>query len=67
MALGIMVVGGVKMEENKKKAMTDVTYYTSDECKEKCWRHVDDYTFEIDRYFSFIQECEKQRMKNARK
>lgn len=55
------------MEENKKKAMTDVTYCTSDECKDKCWRHVDDYTFEIDRYFSFIQECEKQRMKNARK
>ena len=31
--------------ENKKQANTDTTYCTSEKCKNKCWRHKDNYKF----------------------
>lgn len=63
-----MVVGGVKMEKNKIKAVGDVTYCVSKECKDRCWRHVDNYVFDDPcRLYSMMAECEKQRKKNTRK
>lgn len=55
------------MEKNKQKAKGDVTYCTSKECKDRCWRHIDGYVFD-DPYmlYSMMAECETQRLKNTK-
>lgn len=37
------------------KARDDITYCTSKTCKNKCWRHVDNWEFEG--IHSFIERC----------
>lgn len=34
------------MSEAKRKANTDTTYCTNEQCKEKCWRHESNYEFD---------------------
>lgn len=56
------------MEKTKKNAIGDVTYCVSKECKDRCWRHIDNYVFnDTCRLYSMMAECEKQRKKNTRK
>jgi len=38
------------------KANTDITYCIK-ECKDKCWRHADNYNLEENVLYSFTKEC----------
>lgn len=46
--------------ENKKQANTDTTYCTSKLCKNKCWRHTDNYEFNENQGYWFMSNCEKE-------
>lgn len=38
-------------------AWGDRTYCTSKECQDKCWRHEDNWEFQKDMRYSFIEKC----------
>lgn len=46
--------------EYKKQANTDTTYCTSKKCKNKCWRHIDNYKFNENQDYWFMSDCEKE-------
>jgi len=47
-----------KKYELLKTANTDITYCIK-ECKDKCWRHADNYNLEENVLYSFTKECIK--------
>lgn len=42
-----------------KQANTDTTYCINDKCNEKCWRYKDNYNFDKDTDYWFMEKCEK--------
>ena len=40
-----------------KKAQHDYTYCVSENCKNKCKRHADNYIFKKDEIYSFMERC----------
>ena len=46
---------------DKKQANTDTTYCTSEKCKNKCWRHTDNYKFDENKNYWFMSNCEEER------
>ena len=45
------------MSEAKRKANTDTTYCTNEQCKEKCWRWKGNYEFEKGANYWWTNEC----------
>ena len=45
---------------DKKWANTDTTYCVDNGCKDKCWRHKDNWRFEKDTNYWFIGKCTKK-------
>lgn len=45
-------------------ANTDKTYCTSEECKNKCNRHISNYTFEDNKNYSFMGQCLEMNVRN---
>lgn len=43
-----------------KKANKDTTYCVSNNCKDKCWRHKDNFEFEKNENYWFMEKCEKE-------
>ncbi len=43
---------------DKIKANTDTTYCRSFFCQSKCWRHIDNWIFDINNNYWFMEECE---------
>lgn len=46
--------------EYKKQANTDTTYCASKKCKNKCWRHTDNYKFDENELYWFMSSCERE-------
>ena len=44
-------------KNTRAKAKHDITYCVCKDCKEKCWRHEDNYEFDTGLY-SFMAYCE---------
>lgn len=42
-----------------KTADTDTTYCINEKCTEKCWRYKDNWYFEADTNYWFMEKCEK--------
>lgn len=40
-------------------ANTDTTYCINKECPEKCWRYIDNWKFDKDTNYWFMDKCEK--------
>lgn len=43
------------------KASFDKTYCISERCKNKCWRHKDNWEFEKDGLYWFMERCEEEK------
>lgn len=41
----------------KSQAIKDITYCIKTDCKNKCWRHKDNYIFKDSELYSFINVC----------
>ena len=41
----------------KQKANFDITYCTSVICKNKCWRHVSNFEFDVGKNYWFQDKC----------
>lgn len=46
------------MEGIKRKANTDTTYCTNEQCKEKCWRWEGNYEFDEKENYWFMEYCQ---------
>jgi len=44
--------------ESKKIAKHDITYCESNDCKNKCWRHVSNWEFSKNEFYSVMLCCE---------
>ena len=42
-----------------KIADTDTTYCINEKCTKKCWRYKDNWYFEKDTNYRFIEKCER--------
>lgn len=50
-----------------REANTDTTYCTNKECKDKCWRHESNFSFNNKKSYWFTNECiEKEGRKDDR-
>ena len=45
----------------KEEANTDTTYCTNDNCIEKCWRHVSNWKFDVNKDYWMQEYCEEER------
>ena len=36
---------------------TDITYCTCNDCTKKCWRNVENYRFDLDEEYSYMEIC----------
>lgn len=43
---------------DKKIAKTDITYCINKECTNKCWRHEDNFEFDNNKNYSWMEKCE---------
>lgn len=44
---------------DKPEAKTDITYCTNKNCKSKCCRHVDNWKFDKEKAYSFMDRCKE--------
>ena len=43
----------------EKVANTDTTYCINEQCQDKCWRYKDNWYFEKDTNYWFMEKCDK--------
>ena len=51
----------------EKVANTDTTYCINEHCKNKCWRYKDNWYFEKDTNYWFMEKCDKTYKKSLEK
>lgn len=45
---------------NKQKAKGDITYCTNKSCKKECWRKEENWEFEEEGMYWFMDKCEEE-------
>lgn len=46
---------------HKNIANHDITYCTDKECKNKCWRHIDNFIFKDNENYWFMNTCQNEK------
>ncbi len=45
---------------DKREANADTTYCTNKKCIDKCWRHIDNWIFDINNNYWFMDCCKRE-------